>query len=366
MALDADREGDAAPTDYEYDEKDKRVLLTEDGTERMERLLEAEGLLVGSNLYDYENTQVVHHLNQALRANVAFKRDIDYIVKDEQGRHHRPVHRPHDGRPALVGRPAPGGRGQGRRPDRAREPDPRLDHLPELFPHVSQALGHDRHRGDRGGGILRHLQDERRLDPDQHAGPARSTTTTNSTRTRTTSSARSSRRSRRSRISASRCWSAPSRSRNRNCSRNISRRRKIKHEVLNARFHEQEAHIVAQAGRLGRSPSPPTWPAAAPTSSSAAISSSASSDELAEMEPGPERDKAEEKIKQRGRRGEGAGDRRRRPVRARHRAPREPAHRQPAARPLRPPGRSRPQPLLSVASTTICCASSARRRCSRG
>ena len=53
--------------DYEYDEKDKRVLLTEDGTERMERLLEAEGLLVGSNLYDYENTQVVHHLNQALQ-----------------------------------------------------------------------------------------------------------------------------------------------------------------------------------------------------------------------------------------------------------------------------------------------------------
>jgi preprotein translocase subunit SecA len=68
--------------DYEYDEKDKRVLLTEEGTERMERALEAEGLLVGSNLYDFENTQVVHHLNQALRANIAYKRDIDYIVKE--------------------------------------------------------------------------------------------------------------------------------------------------------------------------------------------------------------------------------------------------------------------------------------------
>jgi len=72
------------PGDYEYDEKDKRVLLTEDGTEAMERLLEGQGLLVGSNLYDYENTQVVHHLNQALKANVAFKRDIDYIVKDDK------------------------------------------------------------------------------------------------------------------------------------------------------------------------------------------------------------------------------------------------------------------------------------------
>src|SRR5437763_8476174 len=75
---------DTPPADYEYDEKDKRVLLTEDGTERMERLLEAEGLLVGSNLYDYENTQIVHHLNQALKANVAFKRDIDYIVKESK------------------------------------------------------------------------------------------------------------------------------------------------------------------------------------------------------------------------------------------------------------------------------------------
>ncbi|HEX8194267.1 MAG TPA: preprotein translocase subunit SecA [Allosphingosinicella sp.] len=72
------------PNDYEYDEKDKRVLLTEEGTERMERVLEAEGLLVGSNLYDFENTQVVHHLNQALKANAAFKKDVDYIVKDDK------------------------------------------------------------------------------------------------------------------------------------------------------------------------------------------------------------------------------------------------------------------------------------------
>ncbi|HEX4736224.1 MAG TPA: preprotein translocase subunit SecA [Allosphingosinicella sp.] len=69
------------PADYDVDEKQKSVVLTEDGTEKMERLLENAGLLVGSNLYDFENTLVVHHLNQALRANVMFKRDIDYIVK---------------------------------------------------------------------------------------------------------------------------------------------------------------------------------------------------------------------------------------------------------------------------------------------
>ena len=68
--------------DYEKDEKARSVLLTEDGTEKAERLLEEAGLLVGSNLYDIENTQVVHHLDQALRANTMFKRDTDYIVKD--------------------------------------------------------------------------------------------------------------------------------------------------------------------------------------------------------------------------------------------------------------------------------------------
>ena len=58
------------------------VILTEDGTEKVERMLEAAGLLEGDNLYDFENTQVVHHLNQALHANMMFKRDTDYIVKD--------------------------------------------------------------------------------------------------------------------------------------------------------------------------------------------------------------------------------------------------------------------------------------------
>jgi preprotein translocase subunit SecA len=70
------------PFDYEMDEKQKSIILTEDGTEKVERMLEAAGLLEGANLYDFENTQVVHHLNQALRANVMFKRDTDYIVKD--------------------------------------------------------------------------------------------------------------------------------------------------------------------------------------------------------------------------------------------------------------------------------------------
>ncbi|HUE78448.1 MAG TPA: preprotein translocase subunit SecA [Sphingomicrobium sp.] len=73
-----------SPEDYELDEKQKSVVLTEDGTEKAERMLEDAGLIEGRNLYAIANTQVVHHLNQALKANVMFKKDIDYIVKDEK------------------------------------------------------------------------------------------------------------------------------------------------------------------------------------------------------------------------------------------------------------------------------------------
>ncbi|BBC72882.1 preprotein translocase subunit SecA [Altererythrobacter sp. B11] len=67
---------------YEADEKSKNVSLTEEGVEEVEKRLIAAGMLETENLYDVENTQVVHHLDQALRAVVMFKRDIDYIVKD--------------------------------------------------------------------------------------------------------------------------------------------------------------------------------------------------------------------------------------------------------------------------------------------
>jgi len=72
------------PSDYDKDEKQKSVVLTEEGTEKAERMLEEAGLIEGRNLYDIANTQVVHHLNQALKANVMFKKDIDYIVKDQK------------------------------------------------------------------------------------------------------------------------------------------------------------------------------------------------------------------------------------------------------------------------------------------
>lgn len=69
---------------YDADEKTKNISWTEDGIEEVEKLLIEAGLLQTDNLYDVENTQVVHHLDQALKANKMFKRDTDYIVKDDK------------------------------------------------------------------------------------------------------------------------------------------------------------------------------------------------------------------------------------------------------------------------------------------
>ncbi|MFV0643434.1 MAG: preprotein translocase subunit SecA [Sphingomonadaceae bacterium] len=75
---------DLPETWYDKDEKSRNITLTEEGVEEVEKLLITAGLLETENLYDVENTQVVHHLDQALRANQMFKRDIDYIIKDEK------------------------------------------------------------------------------------------------------------------------------------------------------------------------------------------------------------------------------------------------------------------------------------------
>ncbi len=72
------------PADYEKDEKQRQVMFTETGNEHIEELLRTSGLLKGDNLYDSENTPVVHHLNQSLKANGLFARDIDYIVKNNK------------------------------------------------------------------------------------------------------------------------------------------------------------------------------------------------------------------------------------------------------------------------------------------
>lgn len=69
-------------SDYELDEKQRSTNFTEEGTEKLEKLLSEAGLLKGESLYDVENVSIVHHINNALRAHKLFTRDKDYIVRN--------------------------------------------------------------------------------------------------------------------------------------------------------------------------------------------------------------------------------------------------------------------------------------------
>jgi preprotein translocase subunit SecA len=69
-------------SDYDVDEKQRSVSMTEAGMEKMEQLLKQAGLLKSESLYDVENVSTVHHVNQALRAHTLFQRDKDYIVRN--------------------------------------------------------------------------------------------------------------------------------------------------------------------------------------------------------------------------------------------------------------------------------------------
>jgi preprotein translocase subunit SecA len=282
--------------DYEYDEKDKRVLLTEDGTETMERLLETQGLLEGSNLYDYANTQVVHHLNQALRANVAYRRDIDYIVKDDKV----VIIDPFTGR-MMDGRRWSEGLHQAVEAKEGVEIEPENQTLASItfqnyfrmYPKLSGMTGtaateaaefYDiykmnvvtvptnmpvrrsddedefyKNQGDKFAAIVEGIKAK------QDAGQPILVGTVS--------------------IEKSELLSE------------YLKKAKIKHEVLNARYHETEAHIVAQAGRLKAVTIATNMAGRGTDIQLGGNWEFRIADELKDMEPGPKRDAAEEKIK---------------------------------------------------------------------
>ena len=86
-----------------------------------------------TNLYDQRNLELTHQLNAALKAWHLFHKDQQYIVKDGESHHRRRVHRPADVRPPLFRRHPSGDRSQGRHQGSQRGSDARDDHLPELF-----------------------------------------------------------------------------------------------------------------------------------------------------------------------------------------------------------------------------------------
>lgn len=72
------------PEDYEKEEKHKNITLSEKGIEHVEKLLVEDGLVIDGNLYDIKNMNLVHYVNQSLKANYMFKKEVDYIVKNNK------------------------------------------------------------------------------------------------------------------------------------------------------------------------------------------------------------------------------------------------------------------------------------------
>jgi len=70
--------------DYELDEKNKNVMLSDQGIDKIEKLSQTYGILKNNNFYDPQNINLVHHINQALKANLLFSKDTDYIVRDNK------------------------------------------------------------------------------------------------------------------------------------------------------------------------------------------------------------------------------------------------------------------------------------------
>jgi preprotein translocase subunit SecA len=285
------------PADYELDEKQRSVVLTEDGTEKMERLLEEAGLLHGSNLYDFENTLVVHHLNQSLRANVMFKRDIDYIVKD--------------GKVVIIDE-FTGRMMEGRRWSdglhQAVEAKEGVDIEPENQTMASITFQNYFRLYPKIGGMTGTAATEaaefwdiyklnvvtiptnlavRRVDEDDEfyknqndkfAAIAKSIKEKQLTGQPVLVGTVS--------IEKSELLGE------------FLQKEGVKHEVLNARFHEQEAHIVAQAGRFGVVTIATNMAGRGTDIQLGGNVEFRVGDELAEMEDGPEKDKAIERIKQ--------------------------------------------------------------------
>ena len=72
------------PSDFEIDEKDRTIILTNNGIDNVENILNSIGILKNNNFYDPANLHIVHHVNQALKANFIFKKDKDYVIVDNK------------------------------------------------------------------------------------------------------------------------------------------------------------------------------------------------------------------------------------------------------------------------------------------
>ncbi len=331
------------PGDYSVDEKSKQVHLTEDGHERVEELMAEAGLLrEGESLYDSANIRLMHHLNAALRAHSLYHRDVEYIVRngeaiivDEFTGRTMPGRRWSDGLHQAV---------EAKEGVRVREENQTVASITfqNYFRIYSKLAGmtgtadteafefqqiyglevvvipthKPMVRDDAADLVYLSQKDKFQAIIDdirecmQRQQPVLVGTTT---------------------IETSEFLSG------------LLNQEGVRHQVLNAKQHEREAHIVAQAGRPGTVTIATNM---AGRGTDIVLGGNLEAELHALETPDPETvDEGQARVGCPSR-GRSAG---RRPAYRRHRTARIAPHRQPAARPLGPAGRSRVESLLSVA-----------------
>ena len=316
----------------------------------MEGWLAEAGLSKQPELYDIANVTLVHHVNQALRAHRLFTRDVDYMVKD--------------GKVVIVDE-FTGRMMEGRRYSdglhQALEAKEKVTIQPEnqtlasitfqnyfrLYPKLAGMTGTAVTEAAEFAEIYRlevveiptHMPMVR-IDEDDEvyrtAGEKNKAIVGEHRRG--------------ARAAASRCWSARSAIEKSEQLSELLKKAEIPHQVLNARYHEQEAFIVAQAGRLGAVTIATNMAGRGTDIQLGGNAEMRMQQELAGIEDegrarGPRRQRSSAEIAAEHDRVIAAGGL----YVLAHRAAREPPHRQPAARPLRPPGRPRPLEVLPVA-----------------
>ncbi len=335
--------------DYELDEKQRNVTLTESGNERLVQVMREAGLLPTGDLYDIENINMVHHANQALKAHKLFQKDRDYIVKDGQviiideftgrmmqgRRYSEGLHQALEAKEGAV-----------IQPENVTMASITFQNYFRLYKKLAGMTGTalteaaefmDIYnldvlevptnlpvaRIDADDEVYRTLEEKddalvKLIEDCQMRGHPMLVGTTS--------------------IEKSEQLSA------------LLKKRKIKHNVLNARFHEQEASIVAQAGVSGT-----VTIATNMAGRGTDIQLGGNADMRIRNELGGILDENELASRTAQIKAEVAADKERAkaarwPLRRRHRTPRKPPHRQPASRPFWPPGRSGRVEILPVAA----------------
>ena len=310
------------PADYEIDEKQKTSIFTEEGTEKLENLLRAAGHLKGESLYDVENVAIVHHVNNALKAHRLFQKDKDYIVRNNEiviideftgrmmpgRRYSEGLHQALEAKEHVT-----------IQPENQTLASVTFQNYFRMYKKLAGMTGTALTEAEEFGNIYGL---EVTGSPDQQAGIAHRRGRRGLPDGRGEDARRSSPRS-----ATANAKGQPTLVGTTSIEKSEQLAERLRKEgfkdfrVLNARHHEQEASIVAQAGKPGVITIATNMAGRGTDIQLGGNADMRIAEELADMPAGPERDAAEKAIRDDIEVLKQKAHRRRRPLRARHRAP---------------------------------------------